>query len=249
MESVGVVVESMRVVLPSVPSPPMSQEFSSADLLERLETDRAIELRDVELLALVSNGKWTDRRALGWAERLLAHYGDVRTLASASPVELRSVRDWTARRAARLLAALELGRRAATRAWRTGEPFVSSRQVHAHFQARLGADAREQFFALLLDARHRLLAEHHISTGSLTASLVHPREVFRAAVARAAHAIICVHNHPSGDPSPSADDLEITDRLHQAGRTLGIELLDHVIVGDGGYTSLLDRGLPPFRKP
>ncbi len=96
---------------------------------------------------------------------------------------------------------------------------------------------------LLLDGRHRLIATGEVSVGTLTASLVHPREVFRDAIRNAASALVLVHNHPSGDPTPSSDDLDITRRLSEVGELVGIRVLDHVIVGDGVFTSLADRGL------
>ena len=96
---------------------------------------------------------------------------------------------------------------------------------------------------LLLDGKHRLIAEKLISQGTLTASPVHPREVFGPAIRSSAAAIVLVHNHPSGDPTPSADDLDITRRLTDVGELVGIRVLDHVIVGDGRYASLADRGL------
>ena len=101
---------------------------------------------------------------------------------------------------------------------------------------------REVFFCLHLDARNRLLSCEEVSKGTLSGSLVHPREVYKAAILRSANAIIVAHNHPSGDPTPSEDDLEITSRLSKAGNILGIEVLDHIIVGDGCYYSLREEG-------
>jgi len=102
---------------------------------------------------------------------------------------------------------------------------------------------QEVFRVLLLDARHRLLQKVMVSKGSLNASLVHPRDVFRRAIVKNAACIILVHNHPSGDPEPSSDDLELTTRLAKAGTLLGIEVLDHVIVAKNGYVSLRERGV------
>ncbi len=98
------------------------------------------------------------------------------------------------------------------------------------------------FFALLLDSKNRLLRDEVVSIGTLTASLVHPREVFRPAIREAAASIIVAHNHPSGDPSPSAEDMDVTARLRSAGELIGIPVLDHVILGAGTYTSLAERG-------
>jgi DNA repair protein RadC len=103
-------------------------------------------------------------------------------------------------------------------------------------------EAQEVFGVLILNAKHKIVAVHEISRGTLNSSMVHPREVFKPAVLHNAAAIICFHNHPSGDPEPSRDDIEITNRLVEAGKIMAIEILDHIIVGDDGYASLKERG-------
>jgi len=124
---------------------------------------------------------------------------------------------------------------------RTYPAFTSSASVHAMFRSLGGLD-RELFLTLLLDTKQRLTGVGLVSVGTLDASLVHPREVFKPAVVGNAAAVICVHNHPSGDPTPSREDHEITTRLAEAGRVLGIPLLDHLVIGVDGYTSFKDRG-------
>jgi DNA repair protein RadC len=114
--------------------------------------------------------------------------------------------------------------------------------VFAHVRGRLAALCHEEFLVLLLDAKHRKLREVRVSQGSLTAAIVHPREVFAPAIHEAAAAVILVHNHPSGDPSPSPEDLSLTRRLREAGTILGIEVLDHVIVGANAYYSFAEAG-------
>ena len=145
-------------------------------------------------------------------------------------------------RAARVAAGLELGRRMAA----ASEPEAARIRGPADVYRRLGPDLRdlrqEEFHAVLLNAQHRVLREVLVTRGILDASLVHPREVFRAAVAEGASALILVHNHPSGDPTPSAQDREVTRQMAAAGRTLGIPVLDHVIVGDGRWAALSDEG-------
>jgi DNA repair protein RadC len=151
---------------------------------------------------------------------------------------------------ATLVAALELGRRLSARRLRSGETVRGPADVHRHFHARLRDARHERFLLLLLDGRHRLLREVVISQGTLTASLVHPREVFRPALREAAAAVVLVHNHPSGDPTPSLEDREITERLAQAGELLGIPVLDHVVVAERGYASLRELGvIAPGRSP
>jgi DNA repair protein RadC len=119
----------------------------------------------------------------------------------------------------------------------------TSAEVYAAFRARFEAADREEFLALFLDGKNRVQGFHVVSVGSLTASLVHPREVFKAAILSNAAALIVVHGHPSGNPEPSAEDVAITRRLKEAGELLGIGLLDHVVIGDGRYVSFADEGL------
>ena len=148
--------------------------------------------------------------------------------------------------AMRLLAAHEVGRRSHVATWNRKEPFRSSRQVHDHLAHRWVGESREYFCLLLLDVRHRLIRDCVISIGSLTASIVHPREVFRPAVTSSAAAVILAHNHPSGDPDPSAEDLRVTHRLYRCGQWLGIPVLDHVICGIGNWCSLRESSLGPW---
>ena len=114
--------------------------------------------------------------------------------------------------------------------------------VHAHFRGRLPQLEREVFYVLLLDGKNRVEGEVLVSEGSLTAALVHPREVFAPAIRAAAAALILVHNHPSGDPTPSAEDRAITERLRRVGELVGIRVLDHVVIGRAGWTSMAEGG-------
>lgn len=146
--------------------------------------------------------------------------------------------------AARVLACLEISRRAAS--WRSAEkPTVTTPEdVVAVCAPQLRGMDREHFWALALNTKNRLLRTFEVSVGSLSASIVHPRELFRDAVKISAASIVAVHNHPSGDPTPSGADIQLTRRLVRAGDVLGIELLDHVIIGDGGeHASMRDLGL------
>src|SRR5262245_21591825 len=123
--------------------------------------------------------------------------------------------------------------------------FRDAQSVYAAFRERFLRADREEFVVLLLDAKSKLLGFHVVSVGSLTSSLVHPREVYKIAILGNAAAIILLHNHPSGDPTPSAEDLHITQRLCQIGEVLGIRVLDHVVIGDGRYVSFVDDGYFP----
>ncbi len=124
----------------------------------------------------------------------------------------------------------------------SGRQLSTSRAVYELFHERFAAADREEFLAVMLDGKNRALGFHVVSIGTLTASLVHPREVFKAAILANAAAMILVHNHPSGDPTPSAEDRAITERLREAGDLLGIRLLDHVVIGDARYMSIAEEG-------
>jgi DNA repair protein RadC len=146
-------------------------------------------------------------------------------------------------RAITIHASLELGRRIAAEGWQEGAPLRSPRDVVDYYAARMEDLPVEEFHVAVLDAQHRLERDITVTRGILNSSLVHPREVFREAIAERAAAIILVHNHPSGDPSPSADDRSVTDQLVAAGRLLDIPVHDHVIIGRGRYTSFAEAGL------
>ena len=144
---------------------------------------------------------------------------------------------------ARIAAALELGRRASAEIRHPGDHVLRGpRDVFDRMEPRLRDLAQEEFHALLLSARHSVIGEVFITRGILDASLIHPREVFRPAITRGAAAIILVHNHPSGDPTPSAEDRAVTKQLSAVGRTVGISIVDYVVIGDGRFVSLADDG-------
>ncbi|MDW7711937.1 MAG: DNA repair protein RadC [Deferrisomatales bacterium] len=216
---------------------------------ERLCTRGPSALGPAELLAVLlrTGDGGGGRTALDLARSLWASYEeDWAALGQASAAELAQHRGIGPAKAATVAAALELGRRLASRPLPAAGAFRGSGEVYEHYGPRLAELKRENFFCLLLDARNRWLREDRVSEGSLTASLVHPREAFRAAVREAASAVIFAHNHPSGDPAPSREDVELTRRLWEAGKVLGIRVLDHVIVGRDCYYSFADEGgLPP----
>jgi DNA repair protein RadC len=166
---------------------------------------------------------------------------DLLALSRADPDELARHGGLCRDGAMRLAAAFALGRRLARFRRPPRAPLRSPERVARLFEMELGGLHQESFHVLALDGRHALLARFEVSRGTLTTSLVHPREVFRPAIARGAAAVIAVHNHPSGDPEPSAEDLAVTRRLVEAGRLLGIPLLDHVVLGAGRFVSLQAR--------
>lgn len=192
-------------------------------------------LTDSELVAVVLGG--TGRAAQQVADRL-AEPGAAQ-LALTPLEELLRTRGLGPARAASLVAAFELGRRATAP---TG-PSVASPE-EAYWLLHDMVDLRKEHFrALYLDARRRLLQSETVSIGTLTSSLVHPREVFQPAITHSAAAVVVAHNHPSGDPEPSPEDLALTRRLRQAGEILGIEVLDHLVIGNRRFVSLKERGV------
>jgi DNA repair protein RadC len=142
----------------------------------------------------------------------------------------------------RLACAFEVGRRLAERPIVRGEELTSTTKVFERFHARMRDLKVEQFWILALDAKSRVQREVMLSQGTLTNSLVHPRELFRTAMREAANGVVLVHNHPSGDPEPSPEDRDLTRRLEAVGELVGIRVLDHVVVGDGSFVSFLERG-------
>jgi DNA repair protein RadC len=210
---------------------------------ERLLEAGAEALSDAELIALVlRSGGMRGETAVDQARRLLAAFGGIAGMTRATLAELTLQVGVGVASGAALVAAIELGRRAARHRVDRGGVFRGSAEVFEYFRVRLGSLCKEVFCVLLLDAKHRKLREARISEGSLTASVVHPREVFAPAVRESAAAVILVHNHPSGDPSPSPEDLELTRRLRQAGEIVGIRVLDHVIIGAERHFSFVDAG-------
>lgn len=170
-----------------------------------------------------------------------ASYGNLRRLASVHPAELRE-QGLTPAAIEKLGYVLELARRFGEEEFVAGAPFRGSADVYAHFRERLAVETVEYFIAVLLDNKHRKLRDVVVSMGSLTSSIVHPRDVFARIIRDAAAAVIFVHNHPSGDPTPSREDLEITRRLREVGDLIGVRVLDHVIIGQGRYVSFVDDG-------
>jgi DNA repair protein RadC len=200
---------------------------------------------DAELVGLVLGGGAASLAGLALGARILAQTGGLAGLERLDRLDRRSAaafgRRWR-RHSTLLRAALELGRRASATPLAVGSPVRDASAVFAHFRGRLPQLDREVFYVLLLDGKNRARGEVCVSEGSLTAALVHPREVFAPAIREAAAALILVHNHPSGDPTPSAEDAAITQRLRQVGELVGIRVLDHVVVGRGRYASMAEDG-------
>jgi len=202
-------------------------------------------LSNAELVAILLRTGSHGTNALDVAHRVLAlgrDDGPLRHLATAPLEELTRVPGVGPAKAVQLKAAVELGRRITAEA-AARESVRSPRDVSALVMEEMRHLDREQFRIVLLDTKNHVLGVRTVSVGSLSSSIVHPREIFKEAITRSSAAIILVHNHPSGDPTPSREDVEVTRRLVEAGRLLGIEVLDHVVVGDNRFVSFKEKGI------
>jgi DNA repair protein RadC len=197
-------------------------------------------LSEAQLLEAVLGAAGSGFSGSSPGKDLLRRYPSLNALDRASAAELRAVRGIGKARAAGIKAAFEIGRRLVAGRGEGGIRFTNSSEVAGYFRPFLLNRRREIFIAVLLNSRHELIREVTVSVGCLTSSIVHPREVFSHAVRESAAAVLFVHNHPSGDPSPSEEDRRLTERLVEAGRILGIKVLDHVVVARGGFVSLLE---------
>lgn len=199
-------------------------------------------LNDAEILAVVLGQGTRKMNALELAQTLLVVHGGLRNIQDASLEELAKQRGIGPAKAASIKAAVELGKRIALD-MREKKPIKSPEDVQNIVREQMRYLDREHFRVLYLDRKGGLICMEDVSIGGLHSSLVHPREVFKTAVKRSAASLILVHNHPSGDPAPSQEDIEVTQRLAEAGHLMGIEVLDHVIIGEKDYTSLKSRGV------
>ena len=209
---------------------------------EKLERGGVSILGDNELLALILGHGASRNGALELANAVLAAAGGLHGLARVTPDELRRVPGIGASRAAQLVAAVEAGRRTLVRPRRERPQILAAIDAAQVLLPEFGTRPVEQFGVLLLDTRHRVLRTTLLSVGTLDASIVHPREVFRAAASAGAAALILFHNHPSGDPAPSDDDVALTKRMVKAGELMGITVIDHIIVAENRFHSLRERG-------
>jgi DNA repair protein RadC len=200
-------------------------------------------LSSAELLAVLLRTGTEGESALEQARAVLeACGGHLRLLAGAGLGDLCRIRGVGPAKAAQILALVEIAKRFGEEEFAPGTAFRGSYDVYAHFRERLAGERHEQFYAVLLDNKNRKIKDVRVSQGSLTASIVHPREVYLPVIRESAAAVIFVHNHPSGDPTPSKEDLEITRRLREVGELVGVRVLDHVVIGRGRYVSFVDDG-------
>jgi DNA repair protein RadC len=224
----------------------MSGRISESGRLWRLSPGSdvpPVELSDLELLCVLIAGGTGPLPVVEVGMELLSRYGSLVAVLKEPPSNLTEVRGVGRGIAARLRAAREMAKRLRAHERSAPKLYLAGPEDVADLLMREMADLdREHFRAILLNTKNRILGVRTISIGSLNASVVHAREVFKAAVTESAQAIVLVHNHPSGLPEPSAEDLLVTERLVDAGRILGIEVLDHVVLGSQGYASLKELG-------
>lgn len=209
---------------------------------ERLASLGARALTNAELLALVLGTGNQGESAVHLAERLLGTFGDLRGLLNCTVSELQTVPGIGPARASQLVAIVELSARVALARWQQ-TVIRQPADVVSLLMPRFQQLSQEEFWVITLDTKNKVLSIDEVFRGSLNASIVHPREVFRRAISRSAAAMIVAHNHPSGDPTPSREDIEVTRRLVEAGKIIGIEVLDHVVFGDGKTVSMKEKGL------
>lgn len=209
---------------------------------EKMEELGPQALTDGELLAIILGSGSRKESALDMANRILAQGQGVRFLAEASMQDLLEIPWIGLAKASQIKAAIELGRRVALEGRRTRPIIQTPDDVAELLMEQLRYLDREHFLALILDTKNHVLATETISIGSLNSAIVHPREIFKPAVKRSAAAVILVHNHPSGDPTPSPEDIAVTERIIEGGKLLGIDVLDHIIIGDQRYYSLKRQG-------
>ncbi len=205
---------------------------------ERMKKQGASVLSDAELLAVILQKGTREENVIDMSHRLISKYG-IDKLSSCSLKELEEIKGIGKAKASQILALFEFNTRH-NLAKQNGKPIRSAKDVFDFCSLKFSGVDREQFMILHLDTRNRVIKDEVVSVGTLNSSLIHPREVFKSAIKESANAVILVHNHPSGDPEPSQEDKKITNTLRKAGELLGINVLDHIIIGNERYYSFID---------
>ncbi|WP_075035078.1 RadC family protein [Halobacillus dabanensis] len=209
---------------------------------ERMIDLGASHLSNQELLAILLGSGTKKESVMELSNRLLVHFEGIMLLKDATIEELTAIRGIGVAKAVLLLSAIEMGKR--MQKMKPVERYmIRSPEDGADFVMEEMRDLKqEHFICLFLNTKNQVLHRQTIFIGSLNASIVHPREVYKEAVKRSAASIICAHNHPSGDPTPSQEDIQVTRRLKECGKMIGIELLDHLVIGDRKFISLKEKG-------
>ncbi len=221
----------------------MMREVHTADRpRERLMTQGATSLSNQELLAILLRTGTKQESVLHLANRVLLYFEQIHHLKDATIEEITSIKGIGQAKAVQILAAVELGRRLSSKQTDTKYTIRSPKDAANYLMADMTSLKQEHFVVLFLNIKNQVMHKQTIFVGSLNASIVHPREIFREAVRRSSASIVCAHNHPSGNPAPSPEDIAVTKRLMEAGSIIGIELLDHIIIGDHQFISLNEKG-------
>lgn len=224
-------------------SPALVREIPPEDRpRERLRQVGPEQMSNVELLAILLRTGARGRSAVDLAELILKRFGSLRQLLDADLQELTEIPGVGLAKAAQLKAAIEVGRRVARLSSAVRPQILTAHDAADYMMDRLRFQLKEHFVTLHLDAKRHLIGEEIVSIGSLDSTVAHPREIFKTAIKRSASAIICLHNHPSGDPTPSYEDLEVTRRLLECGRILGVDVLDHIVIGSHSFCSMREKG-------
>ena len=200
-------------------------------------------LSDIELLAVLLGSGTAREGVLQLSQRLIAEYGGIHSLFHAGLARLRRVPGLGPAKACLLTACGELSTRLNSQRRALGSTIRTPEDIAAHFMSRMRYLDQEHLMAAYLDVKNRLVDQRTISIGTLDSSIAHPRDIYRHAVDLPCAAIILIHNHPTGDPSPSKEDIQVTTRVQEAGEIMGIPLLDHIIIGEGRFVSLKEKGL------
>ena len=209
---------------------------------ERLQKFGAEALSAQELLALVIGRGIPKKSVMNIAQELLSKFGNVKAIGQATIEELCQIKGIGLAKAAQIKACFELGRREELEPELKNFDIKGPEAVVKALRASIKDKAKEHFKLILLNPRNKIIGISTISIGTLNASLVHPREVFKDAITHSAASVVLAHNHPSGDPEPSEDDIEITKKLVESGKILGIEVIDHIIIGKNDYYSFKAKG-------
>jgi DNA repair protein RadC len=210
---------------------------------ERLQKFGPEALSAQELLALIIGRGIPKKSVMSIAQELLTRFGNVKAISQATIEELSQIKGIGLAKAAQIKACFELGKREELEPELINFDIKNPESVVKAIRASIKDKAKEHFKLILLNPRNKIIGISTISIGTLNASLVHPREVFKDAIVHSAASIVLAHNHPSGDPEPSEDDLKITKKLVDSGKILGIEVLDHIIITKNGFKSLANEGL------
>jgi len=210
---------------------------------ERMKEIGAGKMSNAELIAILLRTGYHEETAIRLAERVISQAGGLRYLPDYTLEELQEIKGIGLAKAVQIQAALELGRRMSSTLRPENFLLSSPQEVASFLMEEMRYYRKEYFKIILLNTKNHIISVEDISIGSLNSSIVHPREIFNLPVKKSAASIILVHNHPSGDPTPSREDLEVTKRLVEAGNLLGINVLDHIIVGEGKFLSFKEKGL------